>query len=88
MHFLSARFVSAFDLRFEPAATCLYLRYSVSCTKFKVWKIVTKEDNFIKVKNYIALLYEMRINTQIKKARTKRQKLDGPADVRIFQKSL
>ena len=33
-------------------------------------------------------MYEMRINTQNKKVCTKRQKLDGAVDVRIFQESL
>ena len=58
--------MSTFDLRFEPAATCPYLRYLVSYTIIKLWQI-TYEDNFISVKIYIALNSEMRIKTQFKK---------------------
>ena len=34
--FVSACFVSTFDLGFEPAAICFYLRYSVSLTQNKL----------------------------------------------------
>ena len=61
--------MSTFDLRFEPVATCLYLRFPVSYTKIRLWKIIY-EDNFMKIKIYIALSSEMRINTQFKNTLT------------------
>ena len=63
---MSARFVSIFGLQFESADTYLYLRYSVSYTKIELRHIITYEDDLIKVKTYIALIFEMRMNTQFK----------------------
>ena len=50
-HPVFARFVLTFDLWLEPAATCLYLRYSASYMKIKLWQYVTFEDEFIKLKS-------------------------------------
>ena len=58
-YFVFARFVSKYILRFEPAATGLYLPYSVWYTKIRLWQIITDEDDFMKVKIYIALNSEM-----------------------------
>ena len=65
-HLVSARFVSNFDLRFEPTATCFYLRYSVSYTYIKLWQVITYKDDFMKVENYIAVNSEMCMKTQFK----------------------
>ena len=35
-HLVSTRFVSTFELRLEPVATCFYLRYSVSYIQFEL----------------------------------------------------
>ena len=64
------------DVRFEPAATCLYLRYSVSYIKIKFRHFVTYEDDFIKIKIYINLNLDMRINTLFKNTLTNYNKSD------------
>ena len=66
-HLVSARFVLTFDLQFDPATICPYLRYSVSYRKIKLWQIITFEDNFMNVKTHIALNSEVRITTQFRK---------------------
>ena len=50
-YLLLARFVSTFDLRFEPAATYLYLRYSVSITQNKLWQFFTLKTLSRKLKS-------------------------------------
>ena len=60
------RSVLSFDLRFKPAATYLYLRYSDSYTNYKFWHIITYEDAFMKVNNYIALKSEQPIKHGLK----------------------
>ena len=73
---MSARFVSAFDLWFEPAVKCFHLRYSLSYTYIKLWQIITYENDFLKVEIYIALSCEIRINTQFKNTLTNYTKSD------------
>ena len=68
------RFVSTLYLWFEPAATCLHLRYSVSYAKIKLRQTIFYEGEFLKIKTYIALNYEMRINTQFENTITNYKK--------------
>ena len=62
---MSARFFFlTFDLRFDPAATCPYLWYSVSYKNIKIRQIITFEDNLINLKTSSVLNSEVRITTQ------------------------
>ena len=70
---MSARFVSTFDLRFEPAAICFYLRFLVSYTH-ELRQIITYENDFMKVEIYIGLNSEM--NKQFKNVLTNYIKSD------------
>ena len=74
-HLISARFVSTFDLRFEPTAMSLPVLFGF-IYRNKVSLIVTNEDVFLKVKIYITLESEMQINTQLRNTLTKYNKSD------------
>ena len=65
-YLVSTRFLSTFDSRYEPAAACSHLRYSVLYTYIKLWQTTTYEHDIMKVENNIALNSEMTINTQFK----------------------
>ena len=56
-----------FHLQVLPAATCLYLRYSVLYTENGLWQVITFKEDFLNVEIIIASNYEMRINTEFKK---------------------
>ena len=71
-----ARFVSNFDLRFEPAAICFYLRYSVSYTCIKLRQIFTYENDFMKIEIYIGLNSELGVNKHFKNVLTNYTKSD------------
>ena len=48
-NFVSAPVVSIFNSQFQPADTFYQVRYIVSCTKNKYWKIVTCKVDFMKI---------------------------------------
>ena len=66
-------FVWTNNLKIKPAATCIYLRYSVSYlkfVKFKRWQIITYEEYIMKFKIFFAINSEMRTYTRFKNTLT------------------
>ena len=60
-------FFLAFVFRFKPTVTYLYLRYSASYAKNKLWQNITYEEDCIGVNIYIALNSRLHLKTQFKK---------------------
>ena len=77
-------YVKTFDMRYEPVATCFYLRYSVSLRKNNLWHTIIYKDDFMLTEINTSLNSVTKINAPFKNTSTNNTKSDVLTKTLVF----